>query len=97
MLYSGVDAFGNLIETRDALQNKITISYDLRGRKVAMNDPDAGQSSYTYDALGQLLKQQNANQLTAGNPLFGTATTLEYDTLGRMTKRIEPEYTSNWA
>lgn len=91
------DAFGNLIETRDALQNKITISYDLRGRKVAMNDPDAGQSSYTYDALGQLVKQQNANQLTAGNPLFGKATTMEYDILGRMTKRIEPEYTSNWA
>ncbi|MEI7954068.1 MAG: hypothetical protein WCJ66_02750, partial [Verrucomicrobiota bacterium] len=85
------DAFGNLIETRDALQNKIAIGYDYRGRKISMTDPDAGASTYAYDALGQLVKQQNAKQIAAT-----TSTTLAYDVLGRMTQRIEPEYTSTW-
>lgn len=85
------DAFGNLIETRDALQNRITISYDYRGRKVSMLDPDAGQSNYAYDALGQLVQQQNAKQIAAN-----TSTTMIYDALGRMTQRSEPEYISYW-
>ena len=85
------DAFGNLIETRDALQNRITISYDYRGRKISMRDPDTGQSNYAYDALGQLVQQQNARQIAAS-----TSTTMVYDALARMTQRSEPEYTSNW-
>ncbi len=85
------DAMGNLIATRDALQNTITTSYDTRGRKTQMVDPDAGTSSYDYDALGQLVRQQSARQLAAY-----TDTTFSYDVLGRMTSRTEPEYTSTW-
>ncbi|WP_377161881.1 hypothetical protein ACFJIX_21720 [Roseateles sp. UC29_93] len=85
------DAFGNLIETKDALQNRIAIGYDIAGRKVSMNDPDAGASSYAFDALGQMVLQRNANQLKNG-----TSTTMAYDVLGRMTSRTMPEYTSTW-
>jgi len=85
------DALGNLIATRDALQNTITTTYDTRGRKTQMVDPDAGTSNYEYDALGQLVRQQSAKQLAAN-----TDTTLTYDVLGRMTSRTEPEYTSTW-
>ncbi|MBT9493301.1 MAG: RHS repeat-associated core domain-containing protein, partial [Paucibacter sp.] len=86
------DAFGNLIETKDALQNRILITYDIRGRKKTLQDPDAGLTTYEYNALGELVWQQNANQRAAG-----TVTTLAYDTLGRLKTRADPEYTSNWA
>ncbi len=85
------DAFGNLVATRDALQNSVTVAYDLRGRKTSMNDPDTGVWRYDYDATGQLVWQQSPNELAAG-----TATTMVYDVLGRMTRRVDPEYTSNW-
>lgn len=86
------DAFGNLVNTRDALQNVIAVSYDIRGRKVAMTDPDTGTWQYDYDALGELAWQQSPNQLA-----LGQATTMTYDVLGRMTQRVEPEYTSAWS
>lgn len=84
------DAFGNLVATKDALQNIVRIAYDIRGRKVELSDPDAGLSKYGYDALGQLKWQQTAKQTAS------TKTMMDYDVLGRLTKRVEPEYTSNW-
>ncbi len=85
------DAFGNLIQTRDPLGNTLRVSYDTRGRKTSMADPDTGTWNYAYNALGELVWQQSPNQLVAG-----TATTMVYDVLGRMTSRSEPEYLSSW-
>lgn len=86
------DALGNLVQTKDALQNLIQLSYDTRGRKVSMTDPDTGLWQYDYNALGELVWQQSPNQRASA-----TATTMAYDRLGRMTSRVEPEYTSNWS
>lgn len=85
------DAFGNLVQTKDALQNLVKLSYDVRGRKLSLTDPDTGEWTYDYNALGELVWQQSPNQRIAG-----TATTMAYDQLGRMTQRVEPEYTSLW-
>jgi RHS repeat-associated protein len=104
------DAFGNLVITKDALGNQIQIAYDIRGRKISINDPDAGVTAYCYDALGQLKAQQSSNQRGshtiqacptnsgAGTtaPTVAGWTTLAYDKLGRMTHRVEPEYASTW-
>jgi RHS repeat-associated protein len=90
------DAFGNLVETRDALQNKVQLFYDIRGRKTKMIDPDTGTWTYDYDALGQLVSQQSPNQLALSST---TKTTMVYDQLGRMTSRVEgysTTYTSRW-
>ena len=86
------DAFDNLIKTQDALQNLVLVAYDIRGRKLSITDPDAGTTAYAYNALGELIRQRNATQQATG-----TATTLAYDTLGRLTQRVEPEYTSTWS
>jgi RHS repeat-associated protein len=86
------DAFGNLLITKDALQNQLVVAYDVRGRKTSMTDPDTGLWQYDYNALGELVWQQSANQRTAS-----TATTMAYDVLGRMVTRTEPEYTSTWS
>ncbi|MBC3873841.1 RHS repeat domain-containing protein [Undibacterium flavidum] len=86
------DAFGNLVATKDALQNVISIKYDIRGRKVEMTDPNTGLWKYDYNALGELVWQQNPTQRA-----LSQVTTMTYDLLGRMTQKVEPEYTSNWA
>ena len=52
-----------------------------------MNDPDMGAWIYTYDALGQLKSQRDAKLQT---------TTMNYDVLGRMTKRTEPSLISDF-
>jgi RHS repeat-associated protein len=88
------DAFGNLLQTQDALKNIVKIAYDIRGRKTAMDDPDTGRWAYDYNALGELVWQQSPNQLAA---VPATATTMGYDLLGRMTSRVEPEFTSTWS
>src|SRR5439155_25747905 len=62
------DAFGNLAATKDALQNVVSLAYDVRGRKVRLSDPDAGLIDHCYDALGQLKAQQNALMRGAAAP-----------------------------
>ncbi|HPH98466.1 MAG TPA: RHS repeat-associated core domain-containing protein [Anaerolineaceae bacterium] len=37
-----------------------TISYDRAGRKVGMTDPDMGTWSYSYDPLGNMIRQEDA-------------------------------------
>jgi len=42
----GYDAFGNLTQTTDAAGNATAMTYDIRGRKISMRDPDMGSWSY---------------------------------------------------
>jgi RHS repeat-associated protein len=80
------DPFGNLIIT-SAGGVSTTLSYDLRGRKTGMVDPDMGSWSYAYNALGELVRQTDAK---------GQVTTMAYDVLGRMSSRTEPDLVSTW-
>jgi RHS repeat-associated protein len=82
------DPVGNPVQTVDATgKNVVRNTYDLRGRKVASNDPDLGGWSYSYNTLGQLVSQTDANSHT---------TQLTYDLLGRLTQRVEADMTSSW-
>ena len=105
------DAFGNLVATKDALQNAIAIAFDIRGNRLSVNDPDGGITLDCYDALGELVAYQYANMRgatapgacpTTPNNGAAVATTVTnwvtqaYDVLGRMTQRIEPEFASTW-
>jgi RHS repeat-associated protein len=86
-LYYQYDAFSNLTKTVDALSNATVMSFDKRGRKTAMDDPDQGVWSYQYDVLGQLKVQTDAK---------GQIVKFTYDKLGRMTQRVEPDLASTW-
>jgi YD repeat-containing protein len=63
------------------------LTYDQRGRKASSIDPDLDTWTYTYDALDEVLTQIDAK---------GQITYFTYDQLGRMTKRVEQDMTSQW-
>src|SRR6266581_4211950 len=63
------------------------MSYDRRGRKETMADPDMGSWNYGYDSLGELVRQTDAK---------GQIQTVLYDPLGRIQSRTTPEGTSSW-
>ena len=69
------DVMGRLVEaTRNNLVTEI--SYDHLGRKTALDDPDMGEWSYTYNGVSSLLTQTDARNCV---------TTLGYDDLNRLT------------
>jgi RHS repeat-associated protein len=81
------DPFSNLTQITDAAGNITVHSYDVRGRKVASNDPDLGAWTYSFNVLDQLVSQTDASSNT---------TAVTYDLLGRMTQRAAPDLTANW-
>jgi RHS repeat-associated protein len=82
------DAFGQLLTTTVYKENGSTVStslsYDLRGRKTSMVDPDMGTWSYAYNAAGELATQTDAK---------GQITSMQYDPLGRLVQREERVWT----
>ena len=80
------DPFGNLVET-NAGGVVTTMGYDIRGFKTSMSDPDMGVWDYDHNVLGELIFQRDAK----GQEVF-----LEYDTLGRPTRRDEAEGVTTW-
>lgn len=85
------DPFGNLTRTTDPNGNVTTVSYDRMGRKTDLRDPDLGWTHFDNDPLGRVWKQVSPNQRAAGQ-----FTRSEYDPLGRMTARYEPDLESHW-
>jgi len=55
-----------------------SLSYDLLGRKISMNDPDKGTWHYNYNHFGELTAQLDAK---------GQCSLLTYDILGRQETR----------
>lgn len=83
----GYDNWRNLSKITDQLGNVTNISYDLRGRRTEINDPDLGVRKFAVDNLGQVVSSVDAKQQT---------TTYAYDLLGRLTRRTEPDLDSRW-
>ncbi len=86
-LYYDYDSELNLLAVKDPLGNETRLTYNLRGDKLTMKDPDMGFFKYRYDGLG-LLKSQTTPT--------GDSASFEYDVLNRMKKRIEKEGTTDW-
>ncbi len=63
------------VKTIDALGAVTTMEYDDAGNQKLLNDPNAGTTSYKYNAFGELTKQTDAN---------GNIYEMEYDLFGRL-------------
>ncbi|MEO5624722.1 MAG: RHS repeat-associated core domain-containing protein, partial [Dokdonella sp.] len=72
------DGVGNPVAAQDAENNVMRASYNDVGQRTDLYDPDAGHHVYTYDALGEVLRQTDAR---------GVYTDHAYDALGRLTQR----------
>jgi len=79
------DPFGNLVWMQDAVGAITTNTYNIRGFKTASSDPDVGTWTYTPDSLNELVAQTDNNSQTI---------TFDYDKLGRLISRLEPESTT---
>jgi len=89
------DADGNVTDTTDPVGNQILVTYDMRGRKQTMSDPDMGHWQYTQDGFGDLVQQIDPNALQLDPSTTGT--TMSYDPLSRMlTKTTPTEGMSRW-
>lgn len=81
------DSFGNGSWVRDAAGNQTHATFNVRGFRDSMTDPDMGRWLYDYNEVGELIAQTDAN---------GNASTLHYDVLGRLAQRVEREGTTSW-
>lgn len=81
------DALGRLTQTTDALGRNIVLTLDKNGNKLQQVDPNLGTWNYRYNVIGQPIWQQDGK---------GQQTTFQYDSLGRLIKRTEPDLVSHW-
>lgn len=80
---------GQLSSITDAGLHRRELRYDERGLLVETNDPDAGQRRLGYNAFGELVSQADGRSPPS-------TVTWQYDQLGRVTRRTEPEGTTTW-
>ena len=86
--YGALDNLTSTTSYLNSLPIKITMGYDDFGRKTSMQDPDKGDWSYKYNALGELIKQTKVGD--------DTSTETYYDIRGRKFFLKEPGVRSFW-
>ena len=83
------DGIGRLVEVLDADTNVTVSEYDMGDRRVRVTHPASGETTFTYDALGNVLTRQTAN-------LRDSALFIEYGyDRGRLVSVNYPEHPEN--
>ena len=83
------DGIGRLVEVLDADTNVTVSEYDMGDRRVRVTHPASGETTFTYDALGNVLTRQTAN-------LRDSALFIEYGyDRGRLISVNYPEHPEN--
>jgi YD repeat-containing protein len=72
------DRNGNLLTTKDAMNNTTAYTYNVAGRMSQAKDALNQSTQYAYDGLGRLVTETNAN---------GVETGLSYDPYGNLTQK----------
>ena len=83
------DGIGRLVEVMDADTNVTVSEYDMGDRRVRVIHPASGETTFTYDVLGNVLTRQTAN-------LRDSALFIEYTyDRGRLVSVNYPEHPEN--
>ena len=83
------DGIGRLIEVLDADTNVTVSEYDMGDRRIRVSHPASGETTFSYDALGNVLTRQTAN-------LRDSALFIEYGyDRGRLISVNYPEHPEN--
>jgi RHS repeat-associated protein len=80
-------ADGRLRQTVDPRGNTTTIEYDTLGRRRYLREPDRGEEWTDYDAFDQVVHTRDAGNRDVQ---------LEYDRLGRLTRRTDVSGKTTW-
>ena len=83
------DGIQRLVRVTDTEGNVTTSTYDMGDRRTEVNHPASGITSFTYDALGNVLTKQTANLAKEGKFI-----TYDYDYL-RLTGISYPDHPEN--
>src|SRR5206468_12296743 len=75
------DGTGAPVRVTNAHGHVTSLTYDLVGRRIAIDDPNMGRTTYSYDLGGNLVAQTDAKNQTL---------TFTYDLLGRRLTRDHP-------
>ncbi len=100
------DSLGNLLEAFDKRGNGMVYQVDKLGRRIAVTDPASNTLYFAYDAGGNKIQESmpSGRVTTSGYDGFGRLilktvgtgdrearqTRLEYDSVGRLTRDIDP-------
>ena len=84
--YDGID---RLVKVTDTEGNVTTSVYDMGDRRTEVNHPASGITTFTYDALGNVITKQTANLKKEGKTI-----NYEYD-YGRLTAINYPDHPKN--
>ena len=84
--YDGID---RLVKVTDTEGNVTTSVYDMGNRRTEVNHPASGITTFTYDALGNVITKQTANLKKEGKTI-----NYEYD-YGRLTAINYPDHPEN--
>lgn len=81
------DDFGNLSQVTDAIGAVWGSQYNLRGFRTRVSDPDSGVWNFNGDSL---------NEVTSWTDAKNQSFQVQFDALGRVFQRTEPEGTSTF-
>ncbi|MGB0372858.1 MAG: FG-GAP-like repeat-containing protein, partial [Opitutales bacterium] len=81
------DGYGNVRRVVRPQGDFIETTYNRRGFRTQINDPDMGVWTYSYNGFGELVSQTDAKSQTSW---------MEYDALGRLLERRDLEGTTTW-
>ncbi len=82
------DASGTLRQMTDAGGAVTTVTTNLLGWKTGLDDPSSGSWSYSYDSVGQVIREVDPNDHVV---------TFEYDALNRLVeRRADSELVASW-
>lgn len=85
----GYDGINRPITVTDVAGQQTVSTFDMADRRIQVIQPDAGKSTFKFDALGNLLERQTANLEAKSKKI-----TYEYD-FNRLTNIHYPEHPEN--